>query len=89
MLRDTATYNILALEGQTSNTVLRPPLTLKEQFERDYQYPPAADQNRHIDLPDRVLLTLIQYLGMRNLVKFQKLSRHWYCKIQQVFNNMS
>ena len=35
------------------------------------------------------MLTLIQYLGMRNLVKFQKLSRHWYCKIQQVFNNMS
>ena len=44
---------------------------------------------RELDLPDRVLLTVIQFLGMKNLVRCKKLSRHWLCRIQQLFDNMS
>jgi len=90
MLKETATSNLLTLEGQNSNNTLsRPPLTLKEQFERDYLYPPSSEEYRSIDLPDRVMLTILQYWGMRHIVKLQKLSRHWYCKVQQVFDKMS
>ena len=90
MLKETATSNLLTVAGQNSNNTLsRPPLTLKEQFERDYLYPPSSEEYRPIDLPDRVMLTILQYWGMRHIVKLQKLSRHWYCKVQQVFDKMS
>jgi hypothetical protein len=60
MLKETATNNLLTLEGQNSNNTLsRPPLTLKEQFERDYLYPPSSEEYRPIDLPDRVMLTIL------------------------------
>lgn len=96
MLRDNTSARMKMSASQVSNAAganraptQRTTESLKHQFTRDYEFPPTASQVRELDLPDRVLLTVIQFLGMKNLVRCKKLSRHWLCRIQQLFDNIS
>ena len=51
-----------------------------KQMRKDYRVG-EQKQMRDIDLSDEALLNLIQYLGMHYVVRFQGISRMWYCRI--------
>jgi hypothetical protein len=38
-------------------------------------------------MTDEALITLIQYMGMQYIVRFQGLSKMWYSRIQQFYDN--
>ena len=62
---------------------------MKEQFERDYEFPPTANCLRHIDLPDEPLMLFIRFIGMSQVMRLRKLNRHWFVRLSILFYRMS
>jgi hypothetical protein len=52
-------------------------------------YFPKPNALRSIDLEDRALSCLIQFVGMDKLPLFQKLNKAWYCRIELLFDRLS
>jgi len=44
---------------------------------------------RKVDLPDKVLMSLLLFLGHSHFIKFQILSKNWFCRIDSLFSNLS
>jgi len=44
---------------------------------------------RKIDLPDKALLLMLSYIGHFSFVRYQSLSRSWFCRLDLLFTRMS
>lgn len=64
-------------------------LSLKDQFERDYEFPPTANSLRTIDFPDEPLMLFVRFLGMSQVMRLRKLNRHWFVRMSILFHRVS
>ena len=66
--KDTLANATQRTKGKTPIPMTNRHLSLQQQFERDYHFPPVAFRLREIDLPDRAMLSIIQFIGIKKSV---------------------